>query len=131
MFIDASALVAMMTDEEDARILAARIQPAKRRMTSPAAIWETAINVARKLGISIPEASDAVQAFLEAMSIELVSIPPKAGYLAIEAFDRYGKKRHPADLNFGDCMAYACARYYRLPLLYKGSDFAQTDIEAA
>ncbi|ATU93252.1 type II toxin-antitoxin system VapC family toxin [Phyllobacterium zundukense] len=131
MFIDASAMVAMMTDEDDARTLAARLQSSNNRMTSPSAVWETAINVAHILGIEITEASSAVQAFLTAVNIQLVSIPPEAAFVAITAFDRYGKKRHPADLNFGDCFAYACARHYRLPLLYKGNDFSKTDIEAA
>jgi ribonuclease VapC len=48
--------------------------------------------------------------------------------LALGAFERFGRSRHPADLNFGDCFAYACARAYRAPLLYKGNDFAQTDL---
>ncbi|PSH67267.1 MULTISPECIES: type II toxin-antitoxin system VapC family toxin [Phyllobacterium] len=131
MFVDASAMVAMMTDEDDARNFAARLQASDNRMTSPSAVWETAINVARILGIGIAEAANAVQAFLTAMKIQLVSIPPEAAFIAIAAFDRFGKNRHPADLNFGDCFAYACARHYRLPLLYKGNDFSRTDIDAA
>jgi ribonuclease VapC len=131
MFIDASAMVAMMTNEDDARNLAARLQSSDDHMTSPSAVWETAINVARILGLEIADASSAVQAFLTAMNIKLVSIPAEAAFLAITAFDHYGKKRHPADLNFGDCFAYACARHYRVPLFYKGNDFSQTDIEAA
>lgn len=131
MFIDASAMVAMMTNEDDARNLAARLQSSDDRMTSPSAVWETAISVARILGLEIADASSAVQAFLTAMNIQLVSVPAETAFLAITAFDRYGKKRHPADLNFGDCFAYACARHYSVPLLYKGNDFSQTDIEAA
>lgn len=131
MFIDASAMVAMMTDEDDARALAARMQSADSRLTSPAAIWETAISVARILGIAIADAADAVQAFLFAMGIQIHPIPAEAGFLAIDAFDRFGKGRHPASLNFGDCMAYGCARHYIQPLLYKGNDFSKTDIEAA
>jgi uncharacterized protein with PIN domain len=46
----------------------------------------------------------------------------------LKAFEKYGRSRHPADLNFGDCFAYACARAYRAPLLFKGNDFSQTDI---
>lgn len=131
MFVDASALVAMMTDEDDARLLAARLQSSNNRITSPTAIWETAINVARILGIEIAKAARAVQTFLDAMNIRVVSIPPETAFLAIEAFDRYGKRRHAAELNFGDCFAYACARHYQLPLLYKGIDFSKTDIQAA
>ncbi|MEP7452890.1 type II toxin-antitoxin system VapC family toxin [Phyllobacterium sp. SB3] len=131
MFIDASAMVAMMTDEDDARLLAARMQSSTNRITSPAAIWETAINIARILGIELDDAARTVQSFLDAMEITLLPIPPEAAYAAIDAFDRFGKRHHPAELNFGDCFAYACARHYAVPLLYKGNDFSKTDIEAA
>ena len=131
MFIDASALVAMMTDESDARSLASRMQSSDERITSPTAVWESAISVARILGMPVADAGEAVQEFLAAMSIENMPIPPEAGTLAIQAFDRFGKGRHPAQLNFGDCVAYACARHHRVPLLFKGGDFSLTDIEAA
>ena len=58
-------------------------------------------------------------------------VPAEVRGLALEAFERFGKGRHPAALNFGDCFAYARARSARAPLLYKGDDFAQTDIETA
>jgi ribonuclease VapC len=131
MFVDASALVAMLTNEDDARSLAARIQTSQSRITSPAAVWETVINCARILGISIPEMEIEVQTFLAELKIQNMPITPEAALLAIAAFQQYGKGRHPAQLNFGDCMAYACARHYGLPLLFKGGDFALTDIEAA
>jgi ribonuclease VapC len=59
----------------------------------------------------------------------VIAVPPKAAAGAIDAFDRFGKGRHPAGLNFGDCFAYACARSYRMPLLFKGNDFPLTDIQ--
>ncbi len=89
------------------------------------------IAVARNLGLEIRDASDAVEQFLRLADIEVVAIPPEARAIAIEAYDRFGKSRHPAALNFGDCFAYACARRARMPLLYKGDDFARTDIETA
>lgn len=131
MFIDASVLVAMLTDEEDARLYAARLEKPASCITSPAAIWETVINCSRILGISIPEMEIEVQSFLAELNIQIMPITPEAAHLAIDAFNRFGKGRHPAQLNFGDCMSYACARHYRLPLLFKGNDFAQTDIPAA
>ncbi len=130
MFINASARVAMMTDEDDARSLAARMQFAANRITSPTAAWECAVNVARILDISLSAATSAVRDFLVLMEIELVQTPPQAAFLALEAYDRFGKNRHPANLNFGDCFAYACARHYGVPLLYKGNDFTKTDIAA-
>lgn len=62
--------------------------------------------------------------------IQLHAIPPEAGALALDAFDRYGQGRHPARLNMGDCFAYACARHLGMPLMYRGDDLPQTDIEA-
>ncbi|CAN5295645.1 hypothetical protein BH09PSE1_BH09PSE1_29370 [soil metagenome] len=61
----------------------------------------------------------------------MMSIGASEHRLALEAFDRFGKGRHPAALNMGDCFAYACAKSLAVPLLYKGDDFAQTDVEAA
>jgi ribonuclease VapC len=130
MFIDASALTALMTDEDDARELLARLQQARGRMTSPLAVWETAIAVARLLKMTVGEAQEAVSDYLELMEIELVAVPAEAAKIALDAFERYGKGRHPAQLNFGDCFAYACARLFNQPLMFKGSDFPKTDIEA-
>ena len=131
MFLDASALTALMTDEDDARELLARMQQSARRLTSPLAVWEAAIAVARILDLAVREAAEAVDAYLALMEIEMVAVPPEAAAIALDAFDRYGKGRHPAQLNFGDCFAYACARACRQPLMFKGADFPQTDIEAA
>ena len=131
MFVDASALTALMTDESDARELLARLQGTKKRLTSPLAVWEAAIAVARILDLPVAEAARATHDYLELVGIELVAVPPQAAGAAIDAFDRYGKGRHPAKLNFGDCFAYACARIYGQPLMFKGADFPLTDIEAA
>lgn len=131
MLIDASALAAMITDEVDALELATRLNRAKVRMTIPTAVWEASLAVSRILRLTPLDSSGTVREFLSMTHMELVALPPEAADLAIEAFDRYGKGRHPASLNFGDCFAYACARHYRQPLLYKGGDFALTDIEPA
>jgi len=131
MFVDASALTAILTDESDARELLARLQNARDRITSPLALWETTIAVARILGLPVGEARSAVEEFLALAEITIVAVAPDTHRLAIEAYDRFGKSRHPAALNFGDCFAYACARHARMPLLYKGDDFPQTDIETA
>jgi ribonuclease VapC len=130
MFIDASALTALLADEQDARELLARLQQTTTQMTSPLAVWETAIAIARLLDLTIGEASEAVHDYLELMEIELVAVPAEAAKIALDAFERYGKGRHPARLNFGDCFAYACARHFNQPLMFKGADFSQTDIEA-
>lgn len=130
MFVDASALTAILTDEADARALVARLQRARRRMTSPLAVWETVVAVARRLDLSVPDARDAVRAYLDLAGIQVLAVTPEAAEVALDAYDRFGKGRHPAGLNFGDCFAYACARTHRVPLLYEGNDFPLTDIEA-
>ncbi|MGX9980505.1 MAG: type II toxin-antitoxin system VapC family toxin [Methylobacterium sp.] len=131
MFVDASALTAILTDETDAATLAARLQRALRRVTSPLAVWETVVAVARHLDLPVPTAREAVNAYLDIASIEILAVPPEAAAGALDAYDRFGKGRHPAGLNFGDCFAYACARAHGVPLLYKGNDFPLTDIETA
>ena len=131
MFVDASALTAILTDESDARQLLARLQKAGSRITSPLAIWETVIATARILDLPVGEAHQAVTEFLDLAEIETRPVVAEAGAIAVAAFDRFGKGRHPAALNFGDCFAYAGARLARMPLLYKGDDFPLTDIETA
>ena len=131
MFVDASALTAMLVDERDARELLARMQRHALRITSPLAVWETVLAVARILGLEVKEAEAAVETFLALTGVSVQPVPAEARSTAIDAFARYGKGRHPAALNFGDCFAYACARQAATPLLYKGDDFPQTDIEPA
>ena len=131
MFIDASVLAAMMTDEEEARAFAIRMQPATARMTSPLVAANAAILVSDALGLSPTEAGEAVRTFLQLMNIQLLAVPPRAAVLATEAYGRYGRGGHPARLSLDDCMTYACARYYRQPLLSKSDRFKQTDIELA
>ena len=131
MFIDASAFTAILTEESDARDLRARLAAREPRLTSPMAVWETVVAVSRRRSIGIDEAEVVVEDFLRLTQTEVRPIPAEARRDAIGAFARFGKGRHPAGLNFGDCFAYACARHARMPLLYKGDDFPQTDIEAA
>ena len=87
--------------------------------------------MARVLDVPITEAAEAVETYLALMEIAVVAVPPETAQIALDAFDRFGKGRHPAGLNFGDCFAYACARHLGQPLMFKGRDFPQTDIEAA
>jgi ribonuclease VapC len=131
MFIDASALTRILANELDRPDLLARIERAQTRLTSPLAVWETTIAIARILGIAIPEATDAVEWMLAIAEIDIIAIAPEKRAIAIGAFDRFGKARHPAALNFGDYFAYACARHARVALLFKGVDFSQTDIAPA
>ncbi|HEV7229492.1 type II toxin-antitoxin system VapC family toxin [Brevundimonas sp.] len=131
MFVDASALTAILTDEDDAAELYARMEAYPRRVTSPMAVWEATLAVTRRLKLELGESEASVEAFLQAFGIEVLAVPAEARREALSAHARFGKGRHPAALNFGDCFAYACARHARAPMLYKGSDFPRTDIEAA
>jgi len=121
----------MLVDESDGQDLLERLQNHTLRFTSPLAVWETVLAVARVLGIEVKAAEIAVEEFLALMGVSVMPVAPEARSLAIDAFARFGKGRHPAALNFGDCFAYACAKHAMTPLLYKGDDFPLTDITTA
>lgn len=127
MFIDASAAIAILSGEEDGAVLAGKLEGAEKCFISPLAIYETVAGLARKRACPIEEAEALVNAFVGEVGAELVDISEPVGRLAIEAFARYGKGRHRADLNLGDCFAYAVARFHGVPLLFKGNDFVHTD----
>ncbi len=129
MFVDASALIAILLREPEADDLSERLQATARRYTSPVALFETVAAIMRKLAASHLVADNHVQAFLATAEITVVPITDEIGRAALDAFDRYGKGRgHPAQLNMGDCFAYGCARVLGMPLLYKGDDFSRTDL---
>ena len=131
MFVDASALCAILSLEDEAEDFAKRIRSAERRITSPLAVWETVINLPRLNGFDLETSEREVVKFLDVASIEITAVETETTALALDAFRRYGKGRHRAALNFGDCFAYACAKHHKVPLLYKGNDFTLTDIESA
>jgi ribonuclease VapC len=131
MFIDASAMVAIIAGEPDAAELSARLGRAAQAYTSPVAIYEAVLGVARAGAMHVRQAEGLLDDFVGELTITVVPITASIGRAAVCAFDRFGRGRHPAGLNMGDCFAYACARELSVPLLFKGSDFPQTDIEAA
>lgn len=129
MFVDASALTAIIAGEPDAPALVARLQRARPRVTSPLAVWEATVALARTSGRPPTHVFRDVVAYLELAEIEMIAVPAEAATTAVEAFERFGKGRHPAALSFGDCFAYACAKTLRQSLLYKGDEFPRTDVE--
>ncbi len=132
MFVDASAIVAILTRESDADALADTLDASRLPITSAVAVFEAVLAICRKHHASVAEAQEDVQEFLTAARIRTVSITSRKAETALEAFARYGKSRgHPAQLNMGDCFAYAIARNYRASLLFKGEDFNTTDIKPA
>jgi ribonuclease VapC len=128
MFVDASALVAIIAREPEALEFAMRVRGAVLRYTSPIAIYEATLGIARSRGISPAQAQAFVGRFLTEAAIEIIPINAEIGHAAIAVFERFGRGNHPARLNMGDCFAYACARSLGVPLLFKGDDFSQTDI---
>ncbi len=132
MFVDASAIVAILTREPDADALADVLESARSPITSPIAIFEAALGICRKRHASVEEAGEDVREFLGVAGVRTVSITEREAETALAAFSRYGRGRgHPAQLNLGDCFAYAMAKNHRTALLFKGEDFDKTDIPVA
>ena len=128
MIIDSSALVAVLLEEEDSeRMIAAMVEARALRMS--AANWlETAIKID---GADDAVLAEEFEALLAELSIQIVPVTVELAAGARQAYRRFGKRRHAAKLNFGDCFAYALAASRHEPLLFKGNDFSQTDIEPA
>ena len=130
MFVDASAMVAMLTDEPEGDRLARVLGGARAPITSAIAVYETAARLMSKSSLSGEEARRAVADFLRVAGVRIVPVGEREAEMALQAFERFGKRRHPANLNMGDCFAYACAKAHSAPLLFIGDDFSQTDVNA-
>ena len=128
MIIDSSVLVAILRLEPGFDRFVLAITQAKRRLLAAPTLLETTMVLA---GRREDEVLDRLDQFLRTASIETVAFTADHAAVARQTFLRYGKGRHPAALNFGDCVAYATARLEAMPLLFKGDDFRLTDIEAA
>ena len=129
MFVDASAIVSILTEEEDAESLAGALDTAEERTTSPIAVWEAAASISRKTGRRAELELSDILSFLGIADVSIEPVDVAIAAAATVAFDRYGRRSgHPADLNMGDCFAYAFATTGHAPLLYKGKDFPFTDV---
>ena len=131
VFVDASALVAIIADEPGADALSDALEAAAFRLCSAISVWETVTALCRSHHLSIPSAQEAVQPFLRSGNLVFAPIAEREFSLAIQAYGRFGKGHHPAALNMGDCFAYACAKANDAKLLFIGEDFSRTDIAAA
>jgi ribonuclease VapC len=131
MFIDASAVVAIVNFESEHSLFAGKIDAAPRVIVSPVTIYEATLALARLAQTGVSGGRKAVRAFVETTQARIVPIDGDVGELAIDAFERFGKGRHRAGLNMGDCFSYACAKVHRVPLLFKGDDFIHTDVVIA
>jgi ribonuclease VapC len=127
--IDSSALVAIFRLEPEADAFLKTIVAAEGRIISALSVLETSMVM-----IGGPRNSDAfapLDEFLLEAGIQIVPLDAEQAHIARQAFLRYGKGRHRAGLNLGDCAAYALAKARSAALLFKGNDFTQTDIAAA
>jgi ribonuclease VapC len=126
MVIDSSALIAVLLSEASAAVIARAIERAPQRLFSAANLVEASIVIESRKGEAGGRELDLL---LYRAAIEVVAVDQDQAEIARIAWRRFGKGRHPAGLNFGDCFAYALAKSRRLPLLFQGDDFLQTDID--
>jgi ribonuclease VapC len=126
VIVDTSAIVAILRDEPEAAIFANAIERAKIRRVSAATYVEAAAVID---GSRDPVASRRFDDFIREASISIEAVTAEQARIAREAYRDFGKGGgHPAQLNFGDCFAYALAKVMHEPILFKGNDFSQTDL---
>lgn len=139
-FVDASVIVAILNEEPGFEELEKRLSDVNRQLyVSPLVRFEAVAALARlRIGAAkgkvnrddiVTEARSLVDGFFQAIKANEIAIDTLIGSNALDAMARYGKiAGHRAELNFGDCFAYAAAKAYRVPLVYKGEDFVHTDL---
>ncbi|MCP9934894.1 type II toxin-antitoxin system VapC family toxin [Cyanobium sp. Candia 9D4] len=128
MVIDSSAILAILQNEPERRSFNEAIQSAKFRRMSAVSLLELSIVLEARFGA---DGQGDLDVFVAAAEIEVVSFDRDQAELARLAFRRFGKGRHRAGLNLGDCFSYALAKSLAAPLLYKGDDFIHTDLAPA
>jgi ribonuclease VapC len=125
MILDASAVVAILNDEPEARQFAAAVAAADRVFVSAASLVEMSIVIGR-------DHYGTLDDFLEQVGAVVVDVDQQIAAIARDGHHRFGRgSGSPARLNLGDCFSYALAKHLGLPLLFKGDDFTHTDVEAA
>lgn len=128
MVIDTSALIAILCDESDASQLEAAIEHDPVRLISAGTLLETSIVIESRFGEGGGRELDLL---LHKAHFEIVAFDNEQAEVARDAYRRYGKGRHPAALNYGDCFAYALCSSRGESLLFKGNDFGKTDVKSA
>ncbi len=127
MVIDTSALVAVLTDEPERRLINEAIEADPKRLMSAATLLECALVIESRLG---EHGGRELDLLLHRASVQIVAVDLDQAELARRAWRRFGHGRHPAGLNYGDCFSYALAVASGEPLLFKGDDFGRTDLAA-
>ena len=125
MIIDTSVLMAILLREPEGERFASLILRADENKISAGTLLEAQIVAIAHRG------SKELAALLEQIGADIIPFDARQAALAAEGFERFGKGRHPAGLNFGDCFAYAAAKAFDEPLLFKGTDFSKTDVNPA
>ena len=126
MVIDASAVIAILLAEDDAERYTRAIEAAARPRISAASYLEAAVVIDNRGDVLAQREFDR---FIRRAGIEVVAVNLEQAELARQAYRDFGKGRHPAGLNFGDCFSYALAKFTDEPLLFKGADFSRTDVK--
>jgi len=127
MVIDTSALVAMLNDEPEAERFEAAVEADRTRLMSTASYLESAIVIETRFG---EPGGRELDLWLHRAAVDLVAFDADQADVARVAYRTYGNGRHRAGLNYGDCFSYALAKVSNQPLLFKGDDFSQTDIDS-
>jgi ribonuclease VapC len=132
MFLDTSAIVAILLGEEGWENIFDKLQSSTRRMTAAHVRLETSLVLATRLGISMIEAEAFFERFLKDHAVRVLPITDETAHVAVKAYQAFGKGRgHRARLNFADCLSYACAKQQEVQMLYVGQDFGFTDVRLA
>lgn len=128
MILDSSSVLAVLFEEEGHERVVAALEEANIIAIGAPTLVETAMVAMKVFGL---HGRSLVSQFLESWNVVIVSFGDRHVRTALDAFIRFGKGRHPARLNLGDCMSYAAASLADEPLLFVGDDFAQTDLTPA
>ena len=128
MIVDTSALVAILKNEPQQPVLLAALVADPHVKLSAATLFEFGMVMDK---VRNPGMSAAVDRLLYQIEAEILPVTTETASACRDAYRRFGKGNHPARLNFGDCFAYALAKELDEPLLFKGTDFAQTDVRSA
>lgn len=128
MLLDSSVIVALLTRESGWEQIASTIENSDSIFVSSATLLETYIVLTSRSG---KDATALIEVFVAQIGAEIIPFSQSLWPIAAAAFFRFGKGRHKAALNFGDCIVYATARQAGLPLLFRGNDFSRTDLKPA
>jgi ribonuclease VapC len=126
MVIDTSALLALLFHEPEASSVAKHLSETAVPHISALTVFESKMVVAARKG---PQGTRELDLLFHTLDFKVVPLDSEQSDLAMEAWSRFGKGRHKASLNLGDCCSYALSKKLGLPLMYKGNDFSETDLD--